>query len=327
MKKGNDQIKKIYAIGDEQFKFQARNSKPLKNQPNKLYKIILYYKRNEYLVAMKFIYQKLESFGSKNENTYIFTEPEKFGPVNKLKYGEANNIDEIEMTFEKDEEIYSIKGRCEANAIVYLSINTIYGQYVEFGQIGSKNNSFHWDFYYNLLLIDSFSIGWDDDKINFFMCTTVGIQSFNEEKKNLPLTDVNELPIQNTESIYQSEMIGVVNDETTFIDDLYNLDLFHQIRSGKAYLQSIAVYYEGNRITRIDTEYWNSLTNNKIGNSHIGNGYEQKNQKTYIILSGSDYINYFSASHGKNNARSICFKTAKGKAMNCVVGNEANKKE
>lgn len=327
MNKGSETIKKIYSIGNDQIKCQARNSKPVKKQPNKLYKIILYYKRNEYLIAMKFIYQKIDYFGSKNENTFISTEPEIFGPVNKLKHGENHNIDEIEMTFEKDEEIYSIQGCCENNSIPYLSINTIYGQYVEFGQIGTKH-IFHWDFYYNLLLIDSFTIGWDDEKINYFMCTTIVIQSFNEEKKNIALTDITELPINNTEPIYQSEMIGVVNDETSFIDDLHNLDLFNYIREGHVYLHSISVYYEGKRITRIDTEYVNTLANIKIGNSHISNNFEETHQKTYIILSEKDdYINYFSVSHGKNNVRSLCFKTASGKTLNCVVGKEGNKKE
>ena len=89
------------------------------------------------------------------------------------------------------------------------------------------------------------------------------------------------------------------------------------------YLNEISLYFDGKKITRIDTEYTNKITDIKRRNKHITENHKDNNKKMCLQITKDDFIKYFIiTTNTKGNISSIYFETADKKELNWPPGNE-----
>lgn len=299
--------------------------KSKQSTPIQIIKMKLFYRRDQYLVAMQLIFMEKDKIvENKIDNSlYLYTNPKILGPTNFS----IRDYDDIELNFAKNEEISMIKLVYKNDAIVKMTIETIFGQYVQFGEEIEGDNETQWDFYSNDLNFDGFNIGWDENKINYleiFVLKERREYVEEQKEKQSKLKNVtNEISIINANPLYLSEIYGTITKETNFNDDLEKFGIFEEIKKGEMYLNEISLYFDGKKITRIDTEYTNKITDIKRRNKHITENHKDNNKKMCLQITKDDFIKYFIiTTNTKGNISSIYFETADKKELNWPPGNE-----
>lgn len=283
------------------------------NDDIKLSKLKLFYEREECLIAMQFILQDKLFFGT-SEN-FIYMEPKILGPDDTFK--SSKSIDEIILNFSPDEEIYLIKGTYFKHKIIRLGVYTTFGQFAEFGKSNNEYN-FQWEYFYNLKYFDGFIIGWDDLNINYLASLIYEKSNLTEDERSIQLTDTTyEIKI-NTNPIYQTPMYGTIEPNTTIEDDIFKLNIMKQIKENVIHLTEIAIYYS-TTIDRIDTEYTNFQSGEKLKVYHVGSNYSKENcKRVFLKILEGDYVNQIKITYDIF-VESILFKTRFGKSLNCIA--------
>ena len=188
-----------------------------------LIKLKLFYQRDKYLVALQMIFIEKEKMNSDkiDNSNYMFSNPKILGISNFL----LGEVDDIELNFAKDEEISLIKIFSVNDAITKMQIETNFGQFIQFGDIEDWDDVVEWEFFSNDNLFDGFTIGWDQNKINYIEKEDYREQKDDEEEPNkeekIVLRDVtNDINVINANPLYISEIYGKETKEIDYDDDL-----------------------------------------------------------------------------------------------------------
>jgi len=269
----------VYSSIDKIIKENDKNNKAIKlyQIKCKIYFILVFYEREEALVAIQFILKNFKLSDEKNMDVLIYMEPKILGPIDT--YIAKKTIDEITLNIGQDEEIYLIKGYFESikkysknlnsmNRITKLCVYTTNGQFVEIGKPNQECN-FAWEYYFNLKFFDGFIIGWDETSINYLAALTVEKPIPLDEKNIVLSTSAFDNRLINIDPIYLSPRYGRFDSFTTFEDDLIKKNIFQQVKDGDIYISEVTIYYDKS-INDIETEYTNKKTKEKFKATHIG---------------------------------------------------------
>lgn len=304
-------------------------------------KLKLFYERDECLLAIQFILKEdKEAINSIDNNLvnssitslsitqdneeYVYTDPKILGPIETIKT--KNLIDEVDLTFGKEEEIYLIRGTYAKNKIIRLGVYTTLGQFMEIGKSNVEYN-FQWDYYFNLKYFDGFIIGWDEHNINYLSALIIEKPLLNYDERHITLSDTtNQTRDYNIEPIYLTSWYGKHSHSTKIEDQLTKGRITEPVKDRTIYLSEITVYYDQS-ISRIDVEYTNRVTEEKTKISHIGYDYSKdKSRKVTLQIPRDDIVNYIKVTYD-NSLQSLYLKTISGKFINCVPHNEGEYKE
>ena len=300
-----------------------------------LIKLKLFYQRDKYLVALQMIFIEKEKMNSDkiDNSNYMFSNPKILGISNFL----LGEVDDIELNFAKDEEISLIKIFSVNDAITKMQIETNFGQFIQFGDIEDWDDVVEWEFFSNDNLFDGFTIGWDQNKINYIEKEDYREQKDDEEEPNkeekIVLRDVtNDINVINANPLYISEIYGKDTKEIDYDDDLEKFGIFKEIKTGEVYLNEISIYYDGKNINRIDTEYTNNVTGLKRRNKHTSTSYNENNRKMCLLITKNDFVKEFNVIvSSKGSIKGLRFETNEKKELIWPNGNdernESNKEE
>jgi hypothetical protein len=311
-----------------------------------LSRLTFYFLRNNrHLIAIQFLFQKKENFGSKDPSSFIsFTEKDNNKYIGALKnYDPLNknsieNIEEFTLQLSLGEEICFFSGNFQKDSFQKLNIKTNYGK---FFIIGNKKleNTFNFKYFYNGLFFDGLIIGSDNEKITYLKPIIYEdkikfkqskINHENKHKKEL--IDISEDLSMSTKysPIYKTNIFGTNSNKTIIIDDMERSGLIMDIKEGRAALKEIRIFSNGKKITRIDNQY--ICYNNKekdIIISHQSNSYDDTNKNYTIIISKDDYIKdaIIFLSSRKKNVKDVEFTTSKGMKLKISNHKSSNYKE
>ena len=282
-------------------------------------------RKDPYLIAIQFLFQKKEEFGSKDPSSFI-----SFKEKNNNKYiggiynkYELENIEEYTLQLSLGEEICIFSGNYKNDLFHKINIKTNFGKFFLIGNKKVENN-FSFKYFYNGIFFDGLVIGADTEKIMYLKpiiyedklkFDQAKINHENKHKKEL--IDVSEdLTILTKYSpIYKTNIFGTNNSKTIIIDDMEKSGLIMEIKEGRAALNKITVWSNGKRITKINNEYTHFINKEKnISISHESNSYDIRDSNYIIVISKEDHIKdaivYLSSR--KKNVKNIEITTSKG---------------
>ena len=284
-------------------------------------------RNNQHLLALQFLFQKKEDFGSKDPSSFIsFIDDNtkyigalpNYDPLDK---NTIENIEEYTLQLSLGEEICLFSGNYKKDLFHSINIKTNFGKFLEIGNKKLQNN-FTFKYFYNGIYFDGLIIGKDLEKIKYLkQIIYEDPKKFQESKKNQEnekeLIDVSEdLKISTKNApIYKTNIFGTNNSKTIIIDDMEKSGLIMDIKEGRAALKEIRIFSNGKKVTRIDNQYVCYGNKNKdILISHQSNSYNETNKNYTIIISKDDYLKdaIIYLSSRKNNVKDVELTTSKG---------------
>ena len=269
-------------------------------------------KKGDFL-AITLIFQKKENFQSNDPSTFIFTNPKRLGIENY----EDLDVKETKLYFERDDEVINeFVSIYNNNILKGLIINTSYGKFLEIGKKEQNDIletiNFHYPNFFNELNIE-----YNNKKITYLSAKSIIKNIRKEEVKKIELTDISE-DYQFPEFVFpiiKSDIIGKFNGDTEFIDDIQKFSLVQDMKDNRVNITEISIWSNGNKITRFDTKYFNSITG-KINNSlHISEQFNTNNKHVFLELDDNDFISEIIVGLNNIELKNLCFKTLKGKKL------------
>ena len=125
-------------------------------------------RKDPYLIAIQFLFQKKEEFGSKDPSSFI-----SFKEKNNNKYiggiynkYELENIEEYTLQLSLGEEICIFSGNYKNDLFHKINIKTNFGKFFLIGNKKVENN-FAFKYFYNGIFFDGLIIGADIEKIMY----------------------------------------------------------------------------------------------------------------------------------------------------------------
>ena len=269
-------------------------------------------KKGDFL-AITLIFQKKENFQSNDPSTFIFTNPKRLGIENY----EDLDVKETKLYFERDDEVINeFVSIYNNNILKGLIINTSYGKFLEIGKKEQNDIletiNFHYPNFFNELNIE-----YNNKTITYLSAKSIIKNIRKEEDKKIELTDISE-DYQFPEFVFpiiKSDIIGKFNGDTEFIDDIQKFSLVQDMKDNRVNITEISIWSNGNKITRFDTKYFNSITG-KINNSlHISEQFNTNNKHVFLELDDNDFISEIIVGLNNIELKNLCFKTLKGKKL------------
>ena len=264
-------------------------------------------RKNNYLIAIQFIFQKKENFGKNDPSSFICFEEKdtnkyigvlaRYSPLSK---DFIDNVEEYNLKFSLGEEINFFGGEYKNDSFTKINIKTNFGKFFIIGD-RKLNDNFNFKFLYNKLFFDGLVIGILEDKITYLKPIVYEdwkkFQQANlsrENKHKKELLDISEDLIfpKKVEPIYKTNVNGIYNLKTIIIDDMEKTGLLSEIKDKKAALTEIKIFSNGKRITRIDNQYIHYENENRTYLiQHISQEYNTTNMNYIIKIDKDDYIN------------------------------------
>ena len=289
-------------------------------------------RKNPHLIAIQFLFQKKENFGSKDPSSFIsFTERNNnkyigalpnYDPLNK---NTIENIEEFILQLSFGEEIIIFSGHFKNDLFLQINIKTNFGKFFEIGNKKLKENfTFEYLNERSSFFFDGLTVGADENKIKYLKEIIYEdkkkYEKYKEERENRhkkELLDISEDFIVSTkaEPIYKTNIFGAINNKTIIIDDMEKSGLIIDIKEGRAALTEMRIFSNGKKITRIDNQYTYYNNNEKnILISHQAYSYANTDSNYCFILTKDDYIKdaIIYLSSRKKNVKGIELTTSKG---------------
>jgi hypothetical protein len=263
-------------------------------------------RKEKYLLAIQFIFQNKENFGSKELSTFISFEEKdtnkyigaltNYAPLSK---DFIDNIEEYQFHFSLGEEICFFAGEYKDNSFHKINIKTNFGKFFIIGNQKLSDN-FNFKFLYNGIFFGGLMIGILDNKITYLKpliyedkAKFEQVKNTQETKHKKELIDISEdlTFLKKVEPIYKTNINGVSNQKTIIVDDMEKTGIITEIKAKKAALSEIKIFSNGKRITRIDNQY--TYLENKEKNiviSHVSQEYNDTNKNFILKLDDDDYL-------------------------------------
>lgn len=301
-------------------------------------------RNNPYLIAMQFLFQKKENFGSKDPASFIsFTEKKNiyvgalcnYDPLDK---DTIESLEEFTLQLSLGEEICFFAGNFKNDLFHKINIKTNFGKFFLIGNKRAENN-FTFKYFHNGIFFDGLIVGADSDKIMYLKHIIYeDKEKFNQSKINhenkhkKELIDLSEDLSMSTKysPIYKTNIFGTNSNKTIIIDDMEKSGLIMDIKEGRAALNEIIVFSNGKKITRIDNHYiYYDNRDKNILISHQSNSYNDTNNNYAISISEDDYIKdaIIYLSSRKKHITNIELTTFKGKKLKTSNHKSSNYRE
>ena len=270
-------------------------------------------KKGDFL-AITLIFQKKENFQSNDPSTFIFTNPKRFGIEN---YEDLDDVKETKLYFERNDEVINeFVSIYNNNILKGLIINTSYGKFLEIGK-KEQNDKLETIYFHSPNFFNELNIEYNNKKITYITAKSIKKNIGKEEDKKIELNDISE-DYQFPEFVFpiiKSDIIGKFNDNTEFIDDIQKFSLVQDMKDNRVNVTEISIWSNGNKITRFDTKYFNSITG-KLNNSlHISEQFNPNNKHDILELDNNDFICEIIVGLNNTELKNLCFITLKGKKL------------
>ena len=202
MQKVNESVNGMDNIGSseksEVMKYCSISEESKKSEHNdlELYKMIFYYQKKTFLIAMQIILLEKQHF-PKLPNTPVHESLHHHFESTILGANPFSlmNTETVELYFDIGESMYLIEGEYMNDGITMLNMRTTYGQYITLGTTNKKATMFRWKFNKNYGLFDGFIIGWDERKINYVSPIVIQKREMFPKEDDKELYDISYEPL------------------------------------------------------------------------------------------------------------------------------------
>ena len=264
-------------------------------------------RKDNYLIAIQFIFQTKETFGKNDPTTFICFEEKdtnkyigvlaRYSPLSK---DFIDNVEEYNLKFSLGEQINFFGGEYKNESFTKINIKTNFGKFFIIGNQKASDN-FSFKFLYNKIFFGGLVVGVSNNKI---ICLK---PIFHEDKKKYEqeksaqetrhkkeLIDISEdlTFLKKVQPIYKTNINGISSSKTIIIDDFEKSGLIEEIKDKKVVLSEIKIFSNGKRITRIDNLYTNLENKEKnVLVTHISQEHKESDKNFILKIGEDDYLN------------------------------------